>query len=108
MHKCKNSTKWLSPIQTCFLVSDGFLYFLDTEGVYKNAIATIARRFGKIYTSDIVAKVTGTVEKESARIAVTEMKLPMPVAEFQHEFRSLSHEFFQKHAIQLMPGTLRV
>ncbi|XP_019767330.1 probable pseudouridine-5'-phosphatase isoform X1 [Dendroctonus ponderosae] len=81
---------------------DGLI--LDTEGVYKNAIATIARRFGKTYTSDIVAKITGTVEKESARIAVTEMKLPMPAEEFQHEFRSLSHGFFQKHAIQLMPG----
>ncbi|XP_066159207.1 probable pseudouridine-5'-phosphatase isoform X1 [Euwallacea fornicatus] len=81
---------------------------LDTEGAYKRAIATIARRFGKNYTNNIVAKVTGTVERESARIAVTEMNIPMPVEEFRKEFRSLSHSFFAKHGVPLMPGTQRL
>ncbi|XP_076269542.1 putative pseudouridine-5'-phosphatase isoform X1 [Rhynchophorus ferrugineus] len=81
---------------------DGTL--LDTEKIYKHAISSIAKRFGKVYTDDIVAKVIGTVEKESARIAVTEMQLPIPTNEFQHEFRTLSHGFFAKHQIPLMPG----
>ncbi|XP_066261601.1 probable pseudouridine-5'-phosphatase isoform X2 [Euwallacea similis] len=81
---------------------------LDTEGSYKRAIATIARRFGKNYTNDIVAKVTGTVERESARIAITEMTIPMPVEEFRKEFRNLSHSFFAKHGVPLMPGTQKL
>ncbi|XP_050304941.1 pseudouridine-5'-phosphatase-like isoform X2 [Anthonomus grandis grandis] len=85
---------------------DGIL--LDTEGVYKKAIATIASRFGKNYTSDIVAKVTGTVERESARIAVTEMKLPMPVEEFQNEFHKLSYDFFRKYGVTVFPGAKRL
>lgn len=82
-----------------------YFAFPDTEGTYKNAIATIARRFGKKYTNEIVGKVTGTVERESARIAVTEMNLPMPVEEFQTEFRTLSHEYFKKFGAPLMPGS---
>ncbi|XP_030750339.1 probable pseudouridine-5'-phosphatase isoform X1 [Sitophilus oryzae] len=85
---------------------DGVL--LDTENVYKNAISCIAKRFGKVYTADIVAKVIGTLEKESARIAVTEMKLPIPVEEFRHEFRTLSHGFFAKHHVPLMPGAKKL
>ncbi|CAG9771637.1 unnamed protein product [Ceutorhynchus assimilis] len=85
---------------------DGVL--LDTEVTYRNAIATIAKRFGKKYTNDIVAKVTGTVEHESARIAVTEMKLPMPVEEFRHEFRRTAHGFFAKHGAPLIPGAKKL
>lgn len=81
-------------------------YFLDTEHVYKNAIVTIARRFGKTYTNEIAAKVIGTVEPESARIAVTEMKLPIPVEDFRKEFRTTSHVIFAKHGASIMPGTI--
>lgn len=80
---------------TCFHVS-------DTEIIYKNAIANIAKRFGKIYTPEIQGKVVGTVERESSRIAVTEMKLPMSVDNFQIEFRTTSHKHF--HNVPLMPG----
>lgn len=44
------------------------------------------------------------MERESARIAVTEMNIPMPVEEFQKEFRTLAHSFFAKHGAPLMPG----
>lgn len=83
-------------------------YFLDTERVYKNAIVTIARRFGKTYTNEIAAKVTGTIEPESARIAVTEMKLPIPVEDFRNEFRTTSHLIFAKYGAPIMPGTISI
>nr|CAH7714721.1 unnamed protein product [Callosobruchus chinensis] len=74
----------------------------DTEVIYKNVIADIAKRFGKIYTPNIIAKVIGTPERESSRIAVTEMKLPMSVDDFQKEFNKSSHDQF--HNLPLLPG----
>ncbi|XP_018564313.1 pseudouridine-5'-phosphatase isoform X1 [Anoplophora glabripennis] len=83
---------------------DGVL--LDTEIIYKNVIANIAKRFGKIYTPEIQGKVIGTVERESCRIAVTEMKLPMSIDSFQTEFRTTAHKQF--HNVPSMPGAARV
>lgn len=72
-----------------------FVFFLsDTENIYRNAIINIAKRFGKKYTPEIQAKVIGTPERESSRIAVTEMKLPLSVDEFQIEFRNSAHKHF--------------
>ncbi|KAJ8916190.1 hypothetical protein NQ315_016329 [Exocentrus adspersus] len=78
----------------------------DTEIVYKSVIAGIAKRFGKVYTPEIQGRVTGTVERESCRIAVTEMKLPIAVDDFQVEFRTTAHRQF--HNVALMPGAVNV
>ncbi|CAH1175709.1 unnamed protein product [Phaedon cochleariae] len=80
---------------------DGVL--LDTEIVYKNAIQSIASRYGKVYTPHIMGKVIGTPERESSRIAVQEMELPISVEDFQTEFRNRAHNLF-KTTVQLMPG----
>ncbi|XP_060528462.1 probable pseudouridine-5'-phosphatase [Cylas formicarius] len=81
---------------------DGTL--LDTERVYFDAIAAIAKRFGKEYTHGVAAKVVGTVERESCRIAISEMALPISVDEFQREFRNLSQSHFKNNAVSLLPG----
>lgn len=79
-------------------------FFSDTEIIYRNAITNIAKRFGKKYTPEIQAKVIGTPERESSRIAVTEMKLPMSVDDFQIEFRDTAHQHFTY--VPLMTGRL--
>ncbi|CAH1985911.1 unnamed protein product [Acanthoscelides obtectus] len=49
-----------------------------------------------------MAKVIGTPERESSRIAVTEMQLPMSVDDFQKKFNKESHEQF--HNLPLISG----
>ncbi|KAJ8951816.1 hypothetical protein NQ318_019789 [Aromia moschata] len=74
---------------------------------YRRSIETIARRFGKKYTPEIQGKVIGTLERESARIAVAEMGLPTSVDDFQEEFRRRAHELF-RNGVPLMPGAVEV
>ncbi|KAJ8929073.1 hypothetical protein NQ314_018271 [Rhamnusium bicolor] len=81
-------------------------YAIILKSFTKNTIANIAKRFGKKYTPEIHGKVIGTVERESARIAVTEMKIPMSVDNFQIEFRTTAHKHF--HNVPLMPGAEKV
>nr|CAI5841428.1 unnamed protein product [Callosobruchus analis] len=94
------SLKTFKPITHVIFDMDGVL--LDTEVIYKSVIANIAKRYGKVYTPNIIAKVIGTPERESSRIAVTEMKLPMSVDDFQKEFNKSSHDQF--HNLPLLPG----
>lgn len=83
------------------------MFFLsDTEKVYRSAVENIAKRFGKKYTPEIQAKVIGTPERESSRIAVTEMKLPISVDEFQIEFRNRAHQHF--YHVPKMPGSFKL
>lgn len=82
-----------------------FVFLSDTEKVYRSAIENIAKRFGKKYTPEIQAKVIGTPERESSRIAVTEMKLPISVDEFQIEFRNSAHQHFTY--VPIMPGSFK-
>lgn len=42
----------------------------------------IAEKFGKNYRHDLQAKVLGTVEKDTARICITEMDLPISSEDF--------------------------
>ncbi|KAG5878899.1 hypothetical protein JTB14_023557 [Gonioctena quinquepunctata] len=79
---------------------DGVL--LDTEIIYKNVIQRIASRFGRVYTPHIQGILVGTVERESSRIAVEMMKLPMSIDEFQSEFRKKAHK--DMHNVPMMPG----
>lgn len=93
--------------ETQLMPGNYLLFFLsDTEKVYRTAIENIAKRFGKKYTPEIQAKVIGTPERESSRIAVTEMRLPVSVDEFQIEFRNSAHQHFTH--VPIMPGSFWV
>ncbi|XP_018320549.1 probable pseudouridine-5'-phosphatase isoform X2 [Agrilus planipennis] len=83
---------------------DGLL--IDSEKIYRKAISEIARNHGKQYTIDIQAKIVGTPERESSRIAVTEMKLPISVDEFQKLFRKISYLYLS--SVPLLAGAERI
>ncbi|GJQ85640.1 hypothetical protein Trydic_g20189 [Trypoxylus dichotomus] len=82
---------------------DGLL--LDTECIYTKVIANIAKRCGKVYTSEVRLKLLGTKEADTSKIAVREMQLPMTWEEFRHEFASNSKILLKK--CPLMPGVER-
>ncbi|XP_023028961.1 pseudouridine-5'-phosphatase isoform X2 [Leptinotarsa decemlineata] len=95
-----SALKQIKKVSHVIFDMDGVL--LDTEIIYKKAIQSIAGRFGKMYTPQIQGKVIGTVERESSRIAVEMMKLPISVDKFQIEFRTTAHQ--QMHNVAMMPG----
>ncbi|XP_019869784.1 pseudouridine-5'-phosphatase-like isoform X2 [Aethina tumida] len=103
MSRINPATKFRNVTHVIFDM-DGVL--LDSEGVYRNAIASIARRFGKVYTPQIMGKVVGTVEKETARIAIQEMNLPISIDNFRADFRSYASKYLGN--VPLMPGAQKM
>ncbi|XP_018566648.2 probable pseudouridine-5'-phosphatase [Anoplophora glabripennis] len=79
---------------------DGLL--IESESVYDKIMNDIAAVYGKEYTTDIRVKVLGTPEKDTARIAVTEMGLPISPEEFLIVYREKVYKELQNPV--LMPG----
>ncbi|KAJ8974886.1 hypothetical protein NQ317_011732 [Molorchus minor] len=79
---------------------DGLL--LESESIYDKIIGDIAGRFGKEYTSDIKLKILGTPEKDTARLAVSEMQLPISPEEFLVDYKERVKKELQNP--ELMPG----
>ncbi|XP_068905910.1 pseudouridine-5'-phosphatase-like isoform X1 [Tenebrio molitor] len=79
---------------------DGLL--LDTETIYKRVFSDIAKSHGKVYTPEIRAKVIGRVEEESAKVAVTEMNLPMSPEKFLQQYKSMAEQSLAD--VRVMPG----
>ncbi|CAH1992464.1 unnamed protein product [Acanthoscelides obtectus] len=79
---------------------DGLL--IESETMYDKIINDIAMQFGKTYTDDIKMKILGTPEKDTARIAVTEMQLPITVEEFFKMYKA--KVFVELQNPELMPG----
>ncbi|XP_023310526.1 probable pseudouridine-5'-phosphatase isoform X2 [Anoplophora glabripennis] len=79
---------------------DGLL--IESESVYDKIMNDIAAVYGKEYTTDIRVKVLGTPEKDTARIAVTEMGLPISPEEFLIIYKEKVHKELQNPV--LMPG----
>ncbi|KAI4464703.1 2-deoxyglucose-6-phosphate phosphatase 2 [Holotrichia oblita] len=80
---------------------DGLL--LDTEGIYTQVITNIAKRCGKVYTTDVRLKLLGTKEVDVSKIAVREMQLPMTWQEFQYEFAHNSSIMLRKCPLMPVP-----
>lgn len=59
---------------------------LDTEKTYEKVIADIAAEYGKPYPWDVRVRIMGTVENVTAKIAVTELGLPITIDEFRQKF----------------------
>uniref|UniRef100_V5I8G1 pseudouridine 5'-phosphatase n=1 Tax=Anoplophora glabripennis TaxID=217634 RepID=V5I8G1_ANOGL len=79
---------------------DGLL--IESESVYEKIVKDIAAVYGKEYTRDVRLKVLGTPEEDTARIAVTEMGLPISPEEFLIIYKEKVHEELQNPV--LMPG----
>ncbi|XP_031344199.1 pseudouridine-5'-phosphatase-like isoform X1 [Photinus pyralis] len=79
---------------------DGLI--LDTESIYKNVIASIAKQHGKQYTNAIRVKLLGSPDTDAARICVSEMQLPITKSQFLTEFRQRSKVFLA--SCPFMPG----
>lgn len=78
------------------------ILLLDTEKIYQKAFSDIAENYGKKYTKEIQGKVIGRLELESARVAVTEMKLPLTPEQFLHKYKLLASDSLAH--VALMPG----
>ncbi|XP_044267845.1 pseudouridine-5'-phosphatase isoform X1 [Tribolium madens] len=83
---------------------DGLL--LDTESIYKRVFSDIAKKYGKVYTPEIQAKVIGRVEREGAKVAVTEMKLPISPSQFLQQYKSMAENSLA--SVGIMPGAERL
>lgn len=76
---------------------------LDSESGYDKIMDGIAKQFGKEYTQDVRMKVLGTPEKDTAKICITEMDLPLTSEEFIDQY----HQGIQRELKNppLLPGT---
>lgn len=97
VHKCKvGCVIWGPP-------NDLYTYLsADTERIYKKAISSVAESYGKKYTIEIQAKVVGRPDLDGARVAVSEMKLPITPEQFLQKYKLLASDSVAK--VALMPG----
>jgi len=72
---------------------DGLL--LDSEKAYDKMISAIARKYGKEYTVDVRMKILGTPEPMTAKIAVSEMQLPITPEQFLEEYVEMGKTYLQ-------------
>lgn len=64
----------------------------DTEKIYEKVIFDIAASYGKPYPWDVRVRLLGTTENATSKIAVTELNLPISVAEFRSQFSSTARK----------------
>lgn len=98
-----NKTLKNSTIMQYFVIC---LCWLDTESTYEEVIDHIAKKYGKTYTNEIKLKIRGTPEPITAKIAVTEMQLPLSPEEFTEIYRPLCHARLLHPP--LMPGKFHI
>lgn len=66
-------------------------------------ISDIAKKYGKVYTNDILKKLLGTTQWDTCKIAVNEMKLPITPEKFDDYFNNESK--LRLARVGYMPGT---
>lgn len=62
----------------------------------------IAEEYGKVYSDECKVILSGTIETESARIAIERMELPLTIEEFLKKFHENSD--LQLPTCPLLPG----
>ncbi|CAN7983818.1 unnamed protein product [Ixodes hexagonus] len=92
------------PVTHVLFDMDGLL--LDTERLYTEAAQTIAGRFGKDYSWDVKVRVMGATGRDSARMVVELLDLPLSVDQYLAEVEALYAQLFP--SAQLMPGAERL
>lgn len=76
--------------------------FPDTEPIYESIVRDIAKMFGKPYPREVRMRILGVTEQMTARIAISELGLPITGQEFHEMFSALSRKRF--HELKLMDG----
>jgi len=92
------------PVTHVIFDMDGLL--LDTEKIYEKVIGDIAASYGKPYPWDVRVRLLGTTENATAKIAVTELNLPITVAEFRSVFSSTARVHLSD--VSMMKGAERL
>ena len=77
-------------------------FHLDSERGLDKIIGDIARKFGKKYTWEARMKILGTPEKDTAKIAIRELKLPLDIEEFVKMYREKVAQELKN--VPLFPG----
>lgn len=78
----------------------------DTEHIYESTVRDILKMYGKPYPKQTRMRILGTTEQMTAEIAITDMNLPITVAEFRKIFNRLLYERFTD--LSLMRGAERL
>lgn len=68
------------------------MHVIDTEHIYEKVIGEIAASYDKPYPWDVRVSLLGTTEMTTAKIAVTELGLPITVDEFRSQFSTASRQ----------------
>lgn len=77
-------------------------YFTETESIYDKVITEIAQMFGKDYPDGVKLKILGRTERDTAKVVVESLILPLTQNEFLDIYRKKCIEYFNN--IQFMPG----
>lgn len=94
----------IKPVTHCLFDMDGLL--LDTEFIYENSVREICRSFDKDYPWDVRMKVMGTQEEKTAEIVITDLALPISIAEFLKVQEVIVRKEFS--SLNLMKGAERL
>ncbi|XP_046991076.1 probable pseudouridine-5'-phosphatase isoform X1 [Schistocerca americana] len=92
------------PVTHCIFDLDGLL--LDTESTYLKLYTAIAAKYNKEYPWSVRMKLMGTLERDSAKIMIEDLGLPITV----DEFLSQQHAGLQNvlPEVDLLPGAERL
>ncbi|XP_033208288.1 probable pseudouridine-5'-phosphatase isoform X2 [Belonocnema kinseyi] len=88
----------------CIFDMDGLL--LDSERVYKQIYQTIVSEHGHSYGGELAYQVLGRPEVIGAELIINHYKLPLTIAQFQHNYHRLQRELFIE--VNMMPGAERL
>jgi pseudouridine-5'-monophosphatase len=80
----KNQIAGFKTVTHCIFDMDGLL--LDTEKIYENIVAELAKKHNSPYPWDVRMKILGTTERRTCEIAVKELNLPCTVESFHDEY----------------------
>ncbi|XP_050308942.1 pseudouridine-5'-phosphatase-like [Anthonomus grandis grandis] len=92
------------PVTHVIFDMDGLI--IESESIYKKILQQIAKEYGKKYTEEIEGKVLGTTEKDTAKIFLHDLDIPLSVDEFLDIYHKKVKEQLQNPS--LMPGAERL
>jgi HAD superfamily hydrolase (TIGR01509 family) len=83
---------------------DGLL--LDTESLHEQVNGEVARRYGKIFNSEVKMAIAGRPTLDSAKILVELLQLPLTAEEYLVERNQLLYPLYS--TAKILPGTVEL
>lgn len=83
-----------------------FSLIADTEPIYESVVRDIANFYGKPYPHETRMRILGTTEQLTAKIAVSELDLPISTTQFHHLYTALLHK--RSKNLSLLEGAERL